>query len=99
MDHASEYITKFSRLRRLILRSSRQNLITLEQELETLHIYIEFEQMRFGKSFEFVKKVGPELKPSEITIQPMNIQPFIENAIWHGLMPKENNRLLLALTA
>jgi len=94
LDNASEYITKFSKLLRLILRNSRQNMITLAEELETLSIYIEFEQMRFGKSFTFSKTIDPAVKPDDILIQPMTIQPFIENAIWHGLMPKEDNRIL-----
>lgn len=94
LDNASDYITKFSKLLRLILRNSRQNMITLAEELETLSIYIEFEQMRFGKSFDFKKTIDPAVKPDDIMIQPMTIQPFIENAIWHGLMPKEDDRKL-----
>jgi ligand-binding sensor domain-containing protein len=94
LDNASDYITKFSKLLRLILRNSRQNMITLAEELETLSIYVEFEQMRFGKSFIFNKSIDPAVKPDDIMIQPMTIQPFIENAIWHGLMPKEDDRKL-----
>jgi ligand-binding sensor domain-containing protein/two-component sensor histidine kinase len=94
LDNASDYITKFSKLLRLILRNSRQNMITLAEELETLSIYVEFEQMRFGKSFDFKKRIDPAVKPDDIMIQPMTIQPFIENAIWHGLMPKEDDRKL-----
>jgi ligand-binding sensor domain-containing protein len=94
LDNASEYITKFSKLLRLILRNSRQNMITLAEELETLSIYVEFEQMRFGKSFTFMKTMDASVKPEDILIQPMTIQPFVENAIWHGLMPKEDDRKL-----
>lgn len=93
-DNASEYLTKFSKLLRLILSNSRQNMITLREELETLNIYIGFEQMRFNKSFEYIERISSSVNPEEIMLQPMTIQPFIENAIWHGLMPKEDNRKL-----
>ncbi len=93
-ENASDYITKFSKLLRLILRNSRQNMITLQEELETLGIYIEFEQMRFNKNFSFKKDLSEGLNPDDILIQPMTLQPFIENAIWHGLMPKEGDRKL-----
>ena len=93
-ENASDYITKFSKLLRLILRNSRQNMITLKEELDTLRIYIEFEQMRFSKSFTFKEEIHESVNPEEILIQPMTLQPFVENAIWHGLMPKENDRQL-----
>jgi LytS/YehU family sensor histidine kinase len=69
-------------------------MITLTQELETLNIYIEFEQMRFNKHFEFIQHVDSSVDLSGTMIQPMTIQPFVENAIWHGLKPKEKDRLL-----
>jgi ligand-binding sensor domain-containing protein/two-component sensor histidine kinase len=93
-ENASDYITKFSKLLRLILRNSRQNMITLKEELDTLRIYIEFEQMRFSKSFTFKEDIHESVNPEEILIQPMTLQPFVENAIWHGLMPKESDRQL-----
>ena len=93
-ENASDYITKFSKLLRLILRNSRQNMITLKEELDTLRIYIEFEQMRFSKSFIFKEEIQESINPEEILIQPMTLQPFVENAIWHGLMPKEGDRQL-----
>jgi len=92
--NASEYITKFSRLLRLILKNSRQNQITLTDELHALEIYLEFEQMRFSRSFDYEIHVDVSIQPDKILIQPMTIQPFVENAIWHGLMPKEKDRLM-----
>ncbi|MFO7613960.1 MAG: two-component regulator propeller domain-containing protein [Bacteroidales bacterium] len=94
-DNATEYLTQFSKLLRLILKNSRQNTITLAEELETVNIYIKFEQMRFGKGFEYISNIGDDVRLPEIMIQPMTIQPFVENAIWHGLMPKENDRRLM----
>ncbi|MBN1339386.1 MAG: histidine kinase [Bacteroidales bacterium] len=93
-DNATGYITKFSKLLRLILQNSRQNLITLAEEMETLRIYIEFEQMRYDNSFEYRERIEEGVEMDRIMIQPMTIQPFVENAIWHGLMPKDNDRLL-----
>jgi sensor histidine kinase YesM len=93
-DNASGYITKFSKMLRLILHNSRQNLITLAEELETLRIYIEFEQMRYDNQFNYKENIAADVKPAAIMIQPMTMQPFVENAIWHGLMPKEGNKQL-----
>ncbi len=93
--NASDYITKFSKLLRLILHNSRQNMITLKEEIETLRIYIEFEQMRFSKNFSYEENIGTNVNFNSIMIQPMTLQPFVENAIWHGLMPKENDRRLI----
>lgn len=94
-ENASEYITKFSKLLRLILRNSRLNMITLKEELESLSLYIDFEQMRYSKNFSYTKEISDSVNLEEILIQPMTLQPFVENAIWHGLMPKENDRQLL----
>jgi len=93
--NASEYITKFSRLLRLILKNSRQNQISLKDELHALEIYIDFEQMRFNKKFEYTLEVDSSINQEKIQVQPLTIQPFVENAIWHGLMPKEGNGVLI----
>ncbi len=86
---ASEYLTKFSRLVRLILQNSQQALIPLESELESLKLYLELEAARFDHHFEFKIKVDTELETDIINVPPLIIQPFTENAIWHGLMHKE----------
>ncbi len=94
-ENASDYITKFSRLLRLILSNSRQNQISLKDELHALKIYIDFERMRFNNKFEYEINIAKEINSDVIKIQPMIIQPFVENAIWHGLMPKKGNGKLL----
>jgi ligand-binding sensor domain-containing protein len=86
---ASEYLTKFSRLVRLILQNSQAALIPLESELESLQLYLELEAVRFDHHFEFKIKVEDELDISAIKLPPLIIQPYVENAIWHGLMHKE----------
>jgi tetratricopeptide (TPR) repeat protein len=86
---ASEYLTKFSRLVRLILQNSQSALIPLESELESLQLYLELEAVRFDHHFEFKIKVDNELETDIIKVPPLIIQPYAENAIWHGLMHKE----------
>jgi hypothetical protein len=86
---ASEYLTKFSRLVRLILQNSQASLITLESELEALQLYLELEAVRFDHHFEFKINVEKDLDISAIKVPPLIIQPYTENAIWHGLMHKE----------
>ena len=88
-EAASDYLTKFSRLIRLVLENSRSEKVTLENELETLSLYAEMEVMRFKKKVQFHLKVAPDLDPLFIEIPPLLLQPFVENAIWHGLMHKE----------
>jgi hypothetical protein len=85
-DAASEYLTKFSRLIRMILDGSRENFTTLEQELEALKLYIEMESMRFLASFEWRIDIAPNVSKETIMIPPLLLQPYVENAIWHGLM-------------
>ena len=86
---ASEYLTKFSRLVRLILQNSQAALISLESELESLQLYLELEAVRFDHHFEFKISVDDELDTDIIKVPPLIIQPYAENAIWHGLMQKE----------
>lgn len=85
---ASRYLTKFSRLIRLILEYSKNREISLSQELDTLRLYIEMEAMRFEHHFEFDISIAPDLDPEDIDIPPLILQPYVENAIWHGLMQK-----------
>lgn len=88
---ADTYITKFSRLLRLMLNNSRSDLISLQEEIDALQLYIEFEQMRFKDKFDFKLEVDNQVNMTNFKIQPLTIQPFVENAIWHGLMQNEEN--------
>ena len=85
-DNASDYITKFSRLIRLILQNSQAAFISLESELESLQLYLELEVLRFNYHFDYKVKIADDLDVTEIKIPPLIIQPYVENAIWHGLM-------------
>ena len=86
---ASEYLIKFSKLIRLILDNSRSETISIEKELETLKLYVLLEAARFDNRFKCVYHIADEVDTSSIMIPPMLLQPFVENAIWHGLMQKE----------
>ena len=86
---ASEYLTKFSRLMRMILQNSQASLISLESELESLELYLNLEVLRFDNHFDYKISVADDLDLSELKVPPLIIQPYVENAIWHGLMHKE----------
>lgn len=88
-QQASEYLTKFSRLVRLILQNSQASLINLESELESLSLYLELESVRFDNRFVYKITVPQDLDIEILKIPPLIIQPYAENAIWHGLMHKE----------
>ena len=94
---AAEYLSSFSSLVRQVLNNSKSHKINLEKEIETLKLYIEMEQMRFDNKFEFDIKVDPNLDLLDLEFPPLIFQPYIENAIWHGLMhKKEMGKLKLA---
>lgn len=82
---ASEYLNNFARLVRLILQQSRSGHISLADELEVLDLYLQMESLRFDNCFKYKIEVAESLRTSSIVIPPMLIQPFLENAIWHGL--------------
>ena len=97
---ASEYLSKFSRLVRLILQNSQGSFIPLDKELEALRLYLELEALRFEQKFEYKISVSDEVDTTMIKVPPLIIQPYAENAIWHGLMhKKENGHLEIELYA
>lgn len=91
---ANKYLVKFSQLMRNILDLSKQELISLKDELETVQIYLEIESLRFNKAFTFSLNVAEGISTGDIRLPPLLIQPFVENAIWHGLLLKEGNKNL-----
>jgi putative methionine-R-sulfoxide reductase with GAF domain/ligand-binding sensor domain-containing protein len=92
IDEANRYLSKFSKLQREILNNSDQSFISLEKEKEILELYLQLEQLRFNGNFEYSIIIDDEIDITEIKIPPMLVQPFVENAIWHGLMPKQGER-------
>ncbi len=97
-ETASDYLTKFSRLIRLILQNSQSMYVSLESELEALRLYLEMEVSRFEGQFDYRINFDPDLEIEDLEVPPLIIQPFVENAIWHGLMHKEDlGHLLIEL--
>lgn len=91
---ATKYLSKFSKLLRTILVYSDKEFVTLKEELEILDLYVELESIRFKDSFKYTIECDEAIDSDEIKLPTLLIQPFVENAIWHGLMHKEGNRLL-----
>ncbi len=91
---ATKYLSRFSKLLRAILVHSDKETITLKEELEILNLYIELESIRFKETFSYKVTVDSAIEADEVKIPTLLIQPFVENAIWHGLMHKEGERIL-----
>lgn len=85
---ASQYLIKFSKLVRSILQNSQAAFISLENELEALQLYLELEALRFDHHFVYTITVEENIDPAVLKVSPLLIQPYAENAIWHGLMHK-----------
>ncbi|MDQ6763712.1 MAG: histidine kinase [Bacteroidota bacterium] len=94
-EMAADYLTKFSRLIRMVLNNSQKQFISLEEELETLGLYLHMESLRFKDNFNYEIKCDDTIDAFSLFIPPMLLQPFVENAIWHGLMNKKRDRKLI----
>lgn len=86
---SASYLAKFARLIRNVLENSSHRKITLARELETLKLYMEIEQMRFSDGFDFSIETDPSIEPGKVMVVPLLLQPYVENAIWHGLLHKK----------
>ncbi|WP_047246345.1 histidine kinase [Maribacter thermophilus] len=91
---ANRYLSDFSKLMRSVLENSEEDFIPLTKELELLELYIKLEHSRFPDKFDYTITVDEHLDVSSFQIPPMLLQPYIENAIWHGLRYKEGKGLL-----
>lgn len=94
IDKASDYVSNFARLLRMVLMHAEKNFISLREEIELLGHYLKIEALRTNKSFEYNIFIDEGINPDEYFVPGMLIQPFLENAIWHGLMNKEGDRSL-----
>lgn len=86
-DDAMTYLDDFSSLLRHILQNSQHPEVTVEEELETLELYLSLEQSRMGAGFSYYINVSSREELSQYQIPPLLLQPIVENAIWHGLHP------------
>ena len=91
-DSATLYLAKFSKLLRIVLTQSEKEYVSLREELLTLELYIDLEGMRFKDNFHYEITCEGGIDQTEVKIPTLLIQPFVENAIWHGLLPKEGLR-------
>jgi ligand-binding sensor domain-containing protein/putative methionine-R-sulfoxide reductase with GAF domain len=91
---ATRYLSRFSKLLRSILIHSDKEMISLKEELDILKLYVELESVRFKEAFTYSIHCDEEIDVDEVKIPTLLIQPFVENAIWHGLMHKEGMRHL-----
>ena len=86
---ANRYLTEFSTLMRSVLDNSEQDFIPLSKEIELLELYMKLEHSRFTDKFDYELIIHKELQISEFQIPPMLLQPYVENAVWHGLRYKK----------
>ena len=89
-DSAIKYLSKFSKLMRLTLEYSKGSLIPIDKEIESLQNYLELEQLRFNRKFEFSIHSSSAIE-DDMALPPLLVQPFVENAILHGIVPKEGD--------
>lgn len=89
-EKATAYLSKFARLIRAILESTKANTIPCWKDIETLKLYLELEQLRWGKDFFYELIIDDKITTGDYKVPPMIIQPFVENAIQHGLLNKKN---------
>ena len=86
---ANKYLTDFSLLMRAVLENSEQDFIPLEKEIKLLELYTKLEHFRFKDKFDYTIKVDKNINVNDFVIPPMLLQPYIENAVWHGLRYKK----------
>lgn len=91
---AYDYLTDFSKLVRYILESSENEYVSLQEELKMLKIYVRIEKMRVDNSFEYAVDVDHSINKREVSIPPLILQPFLENAIVHGVDHNKPNQLI-----
>jgi LytS/YehU family sensor histidine kinase len=94
-DKASEYLTRFSRLMRMVLVNASKKTISLEEELDMLRLYLTMEQLRFKDAFDYTINLHDDVQASMVQVPGFILQPFCENAIWHGLLHKEGKGQLM----
>ncbi len=91
---ANRFLSDFSRLMRLVLENSQKDFVSLSKEINIIQLYIKLEHNRFRDQFEYTLDIDESIDADDIEIPPMLIQPYIENAVWHGLRYKETFGML-----
>ena len=93
--NASTYLSKFSKLTRMILETTEKETITLSEEINALKLYLDLEKVRFNNEFQYSINVINGLDIESIKIPSMIVQPYIENSLKHGLLHKQGEKILL----
>lgn len=96
-ENASAYLSKFANLMRLILENSREQEVPLEKDLYALELYMQLESLRFKNRFNYIVETGSDIDKENTLIPPMLLQPFVENAIIHGIQHKENGLIKVSV--
>ena len=95
----SDYLNKFTRLMRTILDSSLNDLIPITKDMEALQLYIDLQQLRFNNKFTYKTCIDTQLTEGDYKVPSLMIQPFVENAIEHGIAHSEKNDCTLFVSA
>lgn len=97
-ENAANYLTTFSKLIRTLFQNSDKREVSLYDELETCKLYTQIEKMRFGNKVDFLFDIDKNIDLKDIKVPALILQPFIENAIWHGLVPQDSGgRVVIAV--
>lgn len=91
---ANRFLSDFSLLMRLVLENSQEDFITLQKEQEILTLYMKLEHYRFRDKFDYEISIDENINPETFLLPPMLIQPYLENAVWHGLRYRDSKGLL-----
>jgi sensor histidine kinase YesM len=98
-DKATTYLARFARLIRLLLESSKNNVVPFHKDFETLQLYLQLEQFRANNKFSYDLYADQELLNGDYKVPPLIVQPFVENAIQHGLLNKQQGERKLSIHA
>lgn len=93
-DEAQRYLSLFARLIRRLFEQTRSSFIPLEDELDTLKLYLQMEKLRYEARFEFVVTAEQPIEITKLYVPPLILQPLAENALLHGILPAQHNGLL-----
>ncbi|MEO8150825.1 MAG: tetratricopeptide repeat protein [Bacteroidia bacterium] len=98
-ENANEYLVKFAKLVRMILENSRKQEVELSEDLKALELYMQLESLRLKCGFDYEIKIDDAIEPDNVLVPPLIVQPFVENAIWHGLQyKKERGKITIAFS-
>ena len=100
-EKATLYLSKFAKLIRSILENSNKNVVPCWKDMETLQLYLQLEELRWDKKFTYQVTIAEDILNGDYKVPPLIIQPFVENAIHHGLLNKidGDKKLLIYVTA